>query len=148
MKIEYFNIENALPSGGLGLVTDFLYKELDQYGDSKRAIMKSINYAMGDPDTGGGIVAVMSKEERILGAIVINYTRMGDYIPDNILVYVAVHHEYRGKGIGKRLISATLEQIEGDVALHVEPGNPAMHLYRKIGFESKYVEMRLIRKEY
>ncbi|HAB28956.1 MAG TPA: GNAT family N-acetyltransferase, partial [Xanthomarina gelatinilytica] len=32
---------------------------------------------------------------------------------------------------------------EGDVALHVEPNNPAIKLYESLGFTNKYLEMRL-----
>ena len=39
-------------------------------------------------------------------------------------------------------MSKTLEIAKGDVALHVEPDNPARFLYEKIGFSSKYLEMR------
>jgi [ribosomal protein S18]-alanine N-acetyltransferase len=67
---------------------------------------------------------------------------MNGYIPDNILVYIATHKDYRGKGIGKALMQKVLELAEGDVALHVEPENPAKFLYEKYGFSSKYLEMR------
>ena len=32
-----------------------------------------------------------------------------------------------------------------DIALHVEKDNPAVFLYEKLGFENKYLEMRLTR---
>ncbi len=31
---------------------------------------------------------------------------------------------------------------DGDIALHVEPDNPARFLYEKYGFTNKYLEMR------
>jgi ribosomal protein S18 acetylase RimI-like enzyme len=30
----------------------------------------------------------------------------------------------------------------GSIALHVEHENPALHLYKKVGFTNKYLEMR------
>ena len=36
-----------------------------------------------------------------------------------------------------------LKEIENDVALHVEPDNPAKKLYERLGFTNKYLEMRL-----
>jgi ribosomal protein S18 acetylase RimI-like enzyme len=36
-----------------------------------------------------------------------------------------------------------IEATEGDIALHVEPDNPARQLYEKYGFTNKYLEMRL-----
>jgi ribosomal protein S18 acetylase RimI-like enzyme len=71
---------------------------------------------------------------------------MEDYIPENILVYIAVDGDYRGKGIGKKLMEKTIEQADGNIALHVEPDNPAKYLYEKMGFTNKYLEMRLDKK--
>jgi ribosomal protein S18 acetylase RimI-like enzyme len=68
---------------------------------------------------------------------------MKGYIPENILVYIAVNKEYRGKGIGGKLIDEAIKKADGEVALHVEYDNPAKRLYERKGFESKYAEMRL-----
>jgi len=65
-----------------------------------------------------------------------------DYIPENILVYIATHKNNRGIGIGKKMMHDAIEQTQGDIALHVEPDNPARKLYEKFGFSSKYIEMR------
>jgi len=70
---------------------------------------------------------------------------MAGYIPENILVYIAVHKDYRGKGLGKDLMLKTFDKAEGSIKLHVEPENPARYLYEKLGFTSKYLEMRLNR---
>lgn len=68
---------------------------------------------------------------------------MSGYIPDNILVYIAVHEKTRGKGVGKALMEKAITLAEGDIALHVEPDNPAKRLYERLGFSNKYLEMRL-----
>jgi ribosomal protein S18 acetylase RimI-like enzyme len=67
---------------------------------------------------------------------------MDGYIPENILVYIAVDGKIRGRGVGKKLMQASFEATEGDIALHVEPDNPARRLYEKLGFTNKYLEMR------
>lgn len=68
---------------------------------------------------------------------------MDSYIPENILVYIATHRDYRGKGLGKELMKIAINTTEGDIALHVDPDNPAIRLYEKLGFVNKYLEMRL-----
>lgn len=78
----------------------------------------------------------------MIGAAVINHTGMSGYIPENILVYLAIHREYRGKGLGSQLMQEIFQQTNGDIALHVEPDNPARKLYEKLGFTNKYLEMR------
>jgi ribosomal protein S18 acetylase RimI-like enzyme len=68
---------------------------------------------------------------------------MSGYIPENILVYIAVHAKTRGQGVGKELMKQIIDHTDGDIALHVEPENPAKFLYEKFGFTNKYLEMRL-----
>ncbi len=123
-------------------LVDFLYTHLEQYGDAKKDIQSAINYAIKESESPGGFLLVYREGKQIAGAVVINKTGMIGYIPENILVYIAVDKQFRGQGIGKKLMKAAVENAEGDVALHVEPDNPARFLYEKIGFTSKYLEMR------
>ncbi len=71
---------------------------------------------------------------------------MKGYIPENVLVYIAVHREARGQGVGKELMQKAIQFAQGDIALHVEPDNPAKYLYESVGFENPYLEMRFYKK--
>ncbi len=127
-------------------IADFLFQHLDEFGDEHHAILSCINFAMDDKKKFGGFILVSENEEHgITGAVVINKTGMAGYIPENILVYIAVHKDYRGKGLGKELMLKCFDKAEGSIKLHVEPNNPARFLYEKLGFTSKYLEMRLNR---
>ena len=121
---------------------DFLFTNLQEYGDPRPDIEKAIDYAMKETTSFGGFVLTAYIDEEIVGAVVVNKTGMEDYIPENILVYIATHKNHRGKGIGKKLMQQTIELAKGSIALHVEPENPAKFLYEKVGFSSKYIEMR------
>ncbi len=124
-------------------IADFLYKHLDEYGDQRKHILQCIGYAYSDKPGQDGFILVASEAEQIVGAVIINDTNMGGFIPEHILVYIAVDAGQRGKGIGKNLMERIIDATEGDIALHVEPDNPAKHLYEKYGFTNKYLEMRL-----
>ncbi len=126
-------------------IADFLYEHLDQFGDAHEAIMKCINFALDDEKKFGGFIITSKEADNITGAVVVNKTGMEGYIPENILVYIAVDKKYRGKGLGKQLMQKTFDLAEGSIKLHVEPENPARYLYEKLGFTSKYLEMRLNR---
>lgn len=126
-------------------IASFLYEHLDQFGDQKEAILKCLDYAQ-NPNKGGDILLAVDSN-KIIGAVVLNKTGMTDYIPENILVYIAVDNTYRGKGIGKKLMQYAIASVEGNIALHCEPDNPAFHLYEKLGFKSKYLEMRLEKQQ-
>jgi len=121
---------------------NFLYEHLGQYGDPKEAIEKSIHYAFSKSDGKGGFVMIANNDDTVIGGVVVNKTGMSSYIPENVLVYIAVHRDYRGEGIGSSLLRNAIEQCKRDVALHVEKNNPAKRLYERIGFEPKYIEMR------
>ena len=124
-------------------IAEFLFNHLDEYGDKKESILRCIAYAYGDGEGQDGFILVAHRDEKILGAVIINDTNMGGYIPEHILVYIAVDGNERGQGIGKELMERIIDTTEGDIALHVEPDNPAKHLYEKFGFTNKYLEMRL-----
>lgn len=124
-------------------IASFLYSHLDEYGDEKSAILKCIGYAYGDNDGQNGFILIAHNKQEILGVVIINDTNMDEYIPEHILVYIAVHAKTRGQGVGKELMKRVINETKGDIALHVEPNNPAKFLYEKVGFTSKYHEMRL-----
>ncbi|RAU83182.1 GNAT family N-acetyltransferase [Pontibacter arcticus] len=126
-------------------VIDFLFQHLDEYGDARADISKCMDYALSEAEGKGGAVLVARENDRVVGALILNNTGMSGYIPENILVYVAVDSSQRGKGVGKRLVELATETVSGSIALHVEPQNPARHLYEKMGFTNKYLEYRLQR---
>lgn len=124
-------------------IVNFLFKNLDEYGDPKEAISKCLDFAVMDTTPSLGGFALVGKDKNgIQGIVLINKTGMGGYIAENILVYIAVDKNTRGKGIGKKLMLKAMDLADSSIALHVEPGNPAKFLYEKLGFTNKYLEMR------
>lgn len=124
-------------------IIDFLYKYLDKYTDKKDAIEECINYSLSENPNKGGFILISLYNNQLAGVAVINNTGMTNYIPENILVYIAVNSNLRGLGIGSKMIIKIIEECKGDIKLHVDFGNPAQKLYEKFGFEKKYYEMRL-----
>jgi [ribosomal protein S18]-alanine N-acetyltransferase len=142
MQEKLFNPDDAITSKEKTDLVEFLYEHLDEYGDKKEHIAKAIDYAMHSNQHAGGFVLQANENGEILGAVVMNKSGMEGYIPENILVYIAVHRDHRGKGIGKVLMEKAVNLAKGDIALHVEDDNPANFLYKKIGFVNPYLEMR------
>ncbi|KQB43838.1 Acetyltransferase [Flavobacterium daejeonense] len=125
------------------IIAEFLYTHLEQYGDKIEDILKCIAYVMNPQKSGNIIVGI--DNDAIVGVVILNNTGMKGFIPENILVYIAVDNSQRGKGYGKSLMEKAISIADGDIALHVEPENPARKLYEKLGFTNKYLEMRLIK---
>jgi ribosomal protein S18 acetylase RimI-like enzyme len=146
--MNLFKIEHSsdCPKGiTIEQVVDFLYKHLDEFGDDRESIRLCIEHAFGATGLSGGFLLLAMEDDQLIGALVMNRTGMTRYIPENALVYVAVHREYRGRGIGATLIRNAIQQADGDMKLHVEYQNPAKRLYERLGFSSKYAEMRYIK---
>lgn len=127
-------------------IADFLFHHLGKYGDPKEDIMKCLDYALDPGLHAGGFVILAREKGKIVGATVMNKTGMSGYIPENILVYIAVDQSQRGMGIGGKMMDLAITMANGAIALHVEPDNPARKLYERLGFTNKYLEMRLTKK--
>jgi ribosomal-protein-alanine N-acetyltransferase len=126
-------------------IADFLVINLGAYGDPKDDIIKCLDFALDPKLSTKGFLVIAEKDEEIVGVLVMNKTGMSGFIPENILVYIAVNSNMRGKGIGKQLMDHAITISDGAIALHVEANNPAKMLYERLGFTNKYLEMRLIK---
>lgn len=121
---------------------DFLFTHLDQFGDPKEDINKCIDYVFSDNASEGGFILTAYYDDKLVGVLIMNNTGMSGFIPENILVYIAVDPAHRGKGFGGQIVKEAFKHVNGKVKLHVEYDNPARKLYERIGFTSKYMEMR------
>ena len=143
MNTKIFDSQNKPSEIEKEVIVDFLYTHLEEYGDPKKDIKKAIEYSVKDFISFGGFTMLITEDEKIIGATVVNKTGMQGYIPENILVYLATHKDHRGQGLGKKLIQQVIDYASGDISLHVDAGNPAKQLYEKLGFTNPYLEMRL-----
>lgn len=125
---------------------EFLHTHLGRFGDSRSAIGKAVDYAFSESDGKGGFLVTAHLDDEVVGEVVINDTGMSEYVPEHLLVYIAVHGDYRSKGLGAKIMEEVFRMCEGNVALHVEYDNPAKRFYERIGMKSKYAEMRYIKQ--
>ena len=142
LDIKKYDEEHLPDDNEKESVVSFLFEHLEQYGDKKPDIERAVDYSLNLRKSFGGFILTATNDGKMVGAVVVNGTGMKGYIPENILVYIATHKVSRGKGIGKKLMERAIDEARGDIALHVEPDNPARFLYEKYGFTNKYLEMR------
>jgi GNAT superfamily N-acetyltransferase len=124
----------------------FLYEHLGRFGDSRSAITKAVDYAFSESEGKGGFLVTAYSGGEMVGGVVVNDTGMSEYVPEHLLVYIAVHGDYRSKGLGAEIMEAVFGMCDGSIALHVEYDNPAKRFYERLGMTSKYAEMRYIRQ--
>lgn len=147
LEIKKITNENDFEGISRDQFVDFLYTHLDRFGDPKKDIQKCLDYAFSNEKSEGGFALAAFYENKLVGALIMNKTGMEEYIPGWILVYVAVDASYRGKGFGRKIVEESFKHCDGNVKLHVEYDNPAKRLYERIGFTSKYAEMRYQNKK-
>jgi len=123
----------------------FLNESLKPYEDTLADIRRGIDDAFEQRGGRRGFVLIAETDRRPAGALVMLRTGMKGYVPENLLLFVAVAPSLRGRSIGRRLVRRAIELTDGDIKLHVEQDNPAQRLYEQVGFQSKYTEMRYVR---
>ncbi len=120
----------------------YFHESLKPYEDSVEDCRRALDYAFSKGRGMGGFVLIAEHDEKPVGALLMLRTGMAGYIPENVLLFVGVSPDARGKGIGSKIIKKGFELADGDVKLHVEYDNPAKRLYERLGMTSKYAEMR------
>lgn len=142
LDIKTIRKEKDFPIDDRNAFVDFLHHHLGRYGDPVSDIQKCLDYAFSEEKCKGGFALMAYYDQQLVGGLIMNKTSMSGYIPGNILVYIAVNADFRGKGFGSQIIKKAFQETDGDIKLHVDYDNPALKLYERLGFENKYAEMR------
>ncbi|MCK5861385.1 MAG: GNAT family N-acetyltransferase [Candidatus Hydrogenedentes bacterium] len=129
-------------TGDRMFLANFLHEHLKPYEDNVEEILQGLEYALSGEQHKGGFILLARIEGRLTGALVILNTGMTGYVPEHLLLFIAVNATMRGCGIGSHLIRRAQELCTGDMKLHVEYDNPARRLYEQMNFTSKYADMR------
>ncbi len=123
----------------------FIHQSMSPWNDSHGDISRGLDYAFSKDEGRGGFLVLATREKEMCGCLLMLSTGMGGYIPENLLLFVSVDPTLRGHGLGTKIINRALQECKGAIKLHVEHENPAKRLYERLGFTSKYAEMRLSR---
>ena len=120
----------------------FLHESLKPYDDPLPDVKQGITDALLPRNGEPGFVLIAEIDQQPVAALIMLRTGMKGYVPENLLLWVAVDQSVRGKGVGSQIIRRSFELADGDVKLHVEYDNPAKRLYERLGMTSEYAEMR------
>ncbi|MCB0588350.1 MAG: GNAT family N-acetyltransferase [Phaeodactylibacter sp.] len=114
------------------------------HNSNRQSVQEAVEYAIKLKPSFGGFILAVEKERQLIGVIVANRTGMESYNPKNIFVFVTLHRDYQqDKSLIQTLIQRAIRYADGDIAMHVEPNNPALDLYQELGFKAQYLELRL-----
>lgn len=123
-------------------LTEFLYNSLKPFEDPIEEVAAGIKKALTPEDINTGFVVIAEIDKKPVGSVVMLTTGMKGFVPENLLLYIAVDPGARRKGVGQKMFETVLKHTEGDIKLHVEHDNPAIKFYERMGMTSKYREMR------
>jgi len=123
-------------------LAQFFHETMEPYNDTLQDVEKALDYLFSSEKGEGGYLILAQHDGKLAGALAMLNTGMKGYVPSWILLFVTVDPSMRGKGLGGKIIDFALNEADGPVKLHVEYDNPAKRLYERIGFTSKYAEMR------
>lgn len=125
-------------------LASFLHHNMMPWEDTLEDIQRAFDYCFSDAEGKGGFILLAEHNGTLAGATVFLNTGMGGYVPAHILLFICVAPALRGQGLGRQLTERALGRCDGAVKLHVEYDNPAKRLYERVGFHSKYAEMRYV----
>lgn len=141
--ITFVSREDELPSWATrDALVRFFHETMAPWNDSREDVGAALDYLFSSAEGKGGFLTLLERDGRIGAAVAMLETGMGGCVPSHMLLFVSVDPGSRGQGIGGQIIEAALSRCPGDVKLHVEYDNPAKRLYERLGFTTKYAEMR------
>jgi GNAT superfamily N-acetyltransferase len=144
MIIKTFDAFNRMSFLVIDRITNFLHLHLEDCKDNKKAIRQSLLYAAKEIPSLGGYTFITKEEDIIVGVVVINKTGMKEYQSENLLVYLAVHKDFRNKGIATKLLKEAISYCNGNITLQIsKENNNAIKVFEKNGFTSKKIQMTL-----
>lgn len=127
-------------------VVNFLCEYTEHAG--RQSVREAVEYAIKTKPSFGGFVLTAHKGRQLIAAVVVNRTGMEGYNPNNLFVYVTFHEDYsQDETTMLQVLKKAIDLTDGDIALHVEPRNPVLKLYKKMGFEAQYLELRLNKRQ-
>jgi len=119
---------------------------IKQYSESANGeqISEALDYALKNKPSFGGFIFTAWNNDDLISCVVVNKTGMEAYNPSYVLVYAVLHPDYhQEESILEGLVRRSIQHAKGEFALHLPPDSPGIDLFKKMGFQERYVELRL-----
>jgi len=100
----------------------------------------AVEYALKEIPSFGGFVLIAELEANIVAALIVNRSGIQGNNSQNNLVYFEVKEGFHK--IGRNLLDKAIKLSNSDISIHLEPDNPMMDLFVKMGFQPAHVVMR------
>ncbi len=140
-KTQVYDAFTGMSAWDEKIVVQFIQANVRESNCS--GIRESIDYALKNKPSFGGFVLTLWEDEELAGVLICNKTGMAGYSPCNVFVFVVTPASHpRGEHLLRELLDKGIARADGNIALHLEPGHPALPLYQDRGFRPQYLELR------
>jgi GNAT superfamily N-acetyltransferase len=121
----------------------FLQENTENGKFSDTEITEAVECAVKERPSLGGFILTLQDEEELLGALVVNCNGLETMNPRHRLTLMAVSKKHRLNGVPQKMITKAIEYAGGDLALQLEQNPEEVQFFEKLGFQTRYVELRL-----
>ncbi len=126
-------------------MTRFILDNTSEHDLTYEAVWRSVEYSLSMSKNQGGFILVGREDGDMTSVLVMNRTRMEDYMPENILIHLAIGPHVEKSETGLKLLQKAIEITHGDLAVRLNKDHPDLSLYEVMGFRERYIEYQLQR---
>ncbi|MBK8703031.1 MAG: hypothetical protein IPN33_05090 [Saprospiraceae bacterium] len=141
-EIHLYNAYSGMNSRERNELVKFLVKNVPS--DNRQYIGGAIDYALKVKPSFGGFIITAQDGDNIVAAVIANKTGLEGYGPSYVLAYAVFHPDVASCDmLVQQIFRKVSACADGDISMRLSPRSPALKLFKKIGFKSEYVELRL-----
>lgn len=141
-RVQVYDSFSGISPLDRAVVEQFIHR-FGEVADSGE-ITEALDYAVKNKPSFGGFIIAAWQGMEVQACVVVNKTGMGSFNACFVLAYAAVHPAVdHPEAVLQELIGRARQHAKGDIAFHLPPGNPGISLFKRLGFEERYVELRL-----
>ena len=140
-RITLYDAFTGMNAGEKGALVHFLRKQNPD--QTPAAILDAVDYALKNKPSFGGFIFTCWENANIIAAVLVNNTGMSGNEPRHQIAYADFCPKHsQSKFALKELSQKAIRHARGEIGLHLKPGHPALPIFRAIGFQEQYVELR------
>ena len=141
LRVQLYDAFSGINFGEKSEVVKFLLKNSEECDDS--TIRDAIDYALKNKPSFGGFIFTAWNASRPIAAVLVNKTGMSGFTPSYQMVYACLDDTSKEANKALRdLVQRSIKSAKGDIGLHLKPDNPALPIFRSMGFQEQYLELR------
>lgn len=141
-EINLYNAYSGMNPRERNELVKFLVRNVPS--DNRQYVGGAIDYALKVKPSFGGFIITAQEGEEIVAAVVANKTGLEGYGPAYVLAYAVFRPEAADcDALVQQVFRKVSACADGDISMRLTPRSPALKLFKKIGFKSEYIELRL-----